>query len=352
MKENTLSIKAFIQASLFWYLVIFICYKNLLFRRVFGLSKTNSLIILTGIAIGVFVINFWISGKYARNEKSVYVTAILSYGIYAILTYCKYMKNIYIGIGVIFSVITIVYLGLVLCRKITNESARRRIIKIRKRKCYIGTRNIVAVACFLFLISAYVQTSIMGGVSQASEVKPTQLYGDEYSMENNMEMFLYLQPDEWEKIKGNIDLKLNILQTVINCEGRYLSFNKAITLHVDDLEDGVIAYYNHGDGSIYIDRAHLDDTSEEVLSYILHECYHCSQNQFSDIYRGLDVSDQNSYFMLEAAKYAAEIDNYVDAKEDLHGYYSQRLESDARAHSITSTKIIMDRIEEYVEEMR
>ena len=34
----------------------------------------------------------------------------------------------------------------------------------------------------------------------SSRVKGTAVYGDEYALAENIDMFLYLQPDEWDKL--------------------------------------------------------------------------------------------------------------------------------------------------------
>lgn len=349
MKGNTLSIWHFTCASVVFGAILNIAYRNMFFKKVFELDFTKSYIILLVLTFGVMIINFIVSGKYARNEIAVAATAIIPYGVYSAMSYFRYMRTTFIWIIILCLIAAAVYIGMVVSRKIRNENIRGKIIRRRIRKCYIGTRNIVAIACLAIVASVYVQTRVIGGLAIATNVKPAQLYGDEYSMSNNMDMFLYLQPEEWEKIQGDLELKLDILQTVLNCEGRYLSFNRPITLHAADLSYGTLAYYNHDEGTIYIDIAHMDDSSEEVLRSLLHEAFHCAQNQYSEIYRSLDVSDQNSYFMLDAALYTNEIENYVEGSKNFHAYYSQRLEADARAYGITSTSMIFNRIDEYLD---
>lgn len=101
---------------------------------------------------------------------------------------------------------------------------RSKIIKIRFRKAYLGVRNITAYACLACVVSVFIQSHVIGGI-QSTEVKATAVYGDEYALAENMDMFLCLQDAEWKKLAYNIDKKLAILQTVVNCEGRYLSFD-------------------------------------------------------------------------------------------------------------------------------
>lgn len=349
MKKNTLTVLQFIMFSIFWNVLAYSWYRCLLFKSVFDLGKLGSHLVLGGIILVFSLANYVISGKYGKNEKSIYAIIAISYGIYAFLSFFKYMKKAGILIAIISLLLACSYLVLLFGCEISPEKNRKKVMASRKRRAYLGARNIVAYACTVFLVCTFVKIVVLGNVSKVA--KPTQLYGDEYSMINNIDMFLYLQPEEWEKIKGDIDLKLNILQTVVNCEGRYLSFDKPITLHAADLEGGELAYYNDKESTIFIDMRHLDNSSsEEVLRSLTHECMHVAQHQLKDIYDALDSSDQNSYFMMEAARYEKEINNYKGGNDDYLLYYSQRLESMARAYGITATNIIFSRIAEYLEE--
>ncbi len=109
------------------------------------------------------------------------------------------------------------------------------------------------------------------------------------------------------------------------------------------------ACYNNSNSTIMINTDALDCSSEEILRSILHECYHCAQHQYVEIYNSLDVSDKDNFFMFDAARYADEIAHYTDGTENYPKYYSQRLEADARAYGITGTSNIFSRINEYLD---
>lgn len=55
---------------------------------------------------------------------------------------------------------------------------------------------------------------------------------------------------------------------------------------------------------------------------------------------------------MDLSIYSKEIDNYVDGQDASNYliYYSQRLESDARAYAKANTQIIFDRIDKYLQE--
>lgn len=346
MRSNEMSVKGYIFESLFWIIVAYVWYRNLLFLRVFALDDLKSKMILIGIVLAVFVLNICISGKYSRNTRSIWMTTILSFGIYAFLSYVNYMKKPYTWIIVIGMGLTVFYLLGLFARKVKSNQNKRRIMQIRRRRGYIAIRNIGAFVSMAVMISAYVQINVRGGLVTPGEVESTAIYGDEHSLNENIDMFLLLKPDKW--VETDASKRMDVLQTVINCEGRYLSFSKKVTLHVAELDAGVLGYYNHDDSTIYIDIYHLlNGSSEECLDTILHECFHCAQHEYADIYRSLDISDRKSYFMLDAARYAEEISNYVNGSKNYHEYYSQSLEADARAYAITASSIIFNRIDEH-----
>lgn len=104
-----------------------------------------------------------------------------------------------------------------------------------------------------------------------------------------------------------------------------------MTLYTEELEEGMLGYYNPERSSIYIDTNQLlYADSKTCLDIVLHECFHVSQYQYAQIYKSLLEADQNSYFLQDAAVYAKEFDNYVKGEESYVGYYSQKIEEDAR----------------------
>ena len=118
-------------------------------------------------------------------------------------------------------------------------------------------------------------------------------------------MFLYLQPEEWEKLGDDLDMKMAVLSAVVNTEGRYLGFNKKITLYTKNLEEGTRGYYSSANNAIYIDKNHiLNDSSRDVLESCLHECFHVAQDQYLDLYNSLDEEYKNMYFLMDAKQLA------------------------------------------------
>ena len=344
---NTFSELEFLAYSLFWNTLGFVWYRNLILRNVFDLGTKGSNLVLLAVIIVINMINYLICRKFARNQKSVFAVMALSYGTYSLISYMYYMKSAYVVIIIVSVLIIVARLIYIFCRKISFHKDRDRVVRARRRRGYIEARDIAALACTVMVIATFVQTEMFGNLAKPTQVQPAQLYGDEYQLSNNLDMLMYLLPDEWEKLKGDTDKKLSVLQAVVNCEGRYLGYDKPISIFAGDLDDGTLGYYNHEDGTICIDIEHLDDPSQKVLESVLHECYHVAQSMYADIYRSLGGSDQRNYFMTDAAMYADEIDNYIGGERNYHIYYSQRLEADARAYSISASSIYFSRLEEY-----
>jgi len=348
MKRNTLDFKEFIYYSLMLNIIAYLIYRNIFFKTIGNLTVSESHGVLGGIVLIVFLINLAITGSWGKNEKAVMTTTILSYGIYTFVAYAKFMKTAYMWIWAITGVTTVAYLILIFGHRINNKNNRGKIMRIRNRRGYEGIRNIVACAGVAFTVIAFVQTSVVGGMT-SSQVKGTAVYGDEYALAENIDMFLYLQPDEWDKLGDDLDMKLSVLSTVLNTEGRYLGFNKKITLYTKDLDKGTLGYYSPSDNSIFLDTNHiLNDSSSDVLESLLHECFHVSQHQYADLYNSLSAEDKNMYFLMDAKEFAEEFDSYVSGSSDYMHYYSQSCESTARSYGKSATQVIFDRIDDYI----
>lgn len=349
MKNNIFTFKGYFLYSLFLDVIAYIWYKNIFFRIEEVGFDVKQHFLLIAISACVFLINYAIAGNYALNPNSALMTTFLTYGIFVIVSWYKYVKSACNWIGRVTLICTVVYLILVFGRRIKSRKNRDKIIRVRMQKGYLGIRNIAAYAGIICIISVFVQSHVIWGIN-STEVKATAVYGDEYALAENMDMFLCLQDEEWENLAYDIDRKLSVLQTVVNCEGRYLSFKQKVTLYTEELEDGMLGYYDPESNSIYIDMEHLlYADSENCLETVLHECFHVSQYQYAQMYKSLSEADQNSFFMQDAAVYAREFDNYVKGEDSYRGYYSQKIEEDARNYSKTACEDIFGRIKEYAD---
>lgn len=160
MRINTLSKKEFIYFSIFFNCIAYIWYRNLFFTEILYLSSKMSLLILVGAVLAVNCINYYVSGKYARNEKAVITTTILSYGIYALISNMGYMKKAYVCIIAAVISCIVIYLSFVFGRRINDGRRKGRIIRSRYKKGYIGARNIAAYGAIVVLIYTFMGVSL------------------------------------------------------------------------------------------------------------------------------------------------------------------------------------------------
>ena len=350
MKRNTLDYMDFIFYSLFLNNVAYLIFRYGFFKTIGDLSVTDSHWVLVAIVLIAFIINFAITFRWGKNKKAVLATTLISYGLYTYFAYSKLIITAYICTIAIAVIVAVAYLVLIFWRRISNKQNRSKIIRNRKRRGYEGVRNIAACAGLVFMIMAFVYDSTTNQIAIGQDGE-TVVYGDEYALSKNIDMFLYLQPEEWEKLGDDLDMKMAVLSAVVNTEGRYLGFNKKITLYTKNLDEGTRGYYSSINNAIYLDKNHiLNDSSRDVLESCLHECFHVAQDQYVDLYNSLDEEYKNMYFLMDAKQLAKEFDSYVDGKSNYTRYYSQECERSARAYGKASAQAIFDRIDEYLKD--
>lgn len=351
MSRNTMEYMEYILTTLFWYVIGCIWYRNLLFTSLRGFSKTESYIVAASLLVGGFLINFVITRKYDRTFLSIISTFFVGLGIYTYIVYAEYLTFfVYVAIGA--GVVSLIYLLVLFCRKVKKTKDKKKIWGARIRCGYLGMRNIVACAGLLLMVSVVVKTIFFGGLITTHQVKGTSVYGEECLLANNIGDFLKLQPEEWDKL--DLKERVKICQVLANCEGRYLGLNKKVTVTSSKTEPRVLGFYNDENHRITISVDHLKNSPvREVVETVCHEIHHAAVHQYKEVYDGLAPEDKNLIFLMDAAEYAWEIDNYTSGTSgNLEGYYSQKLEQMARSYSVTSAQQIYDRIDEYLEEQK
>lgn len=345
--KNSLTIKEYILCSLFCSITAYIWYRNLFYTNIRGCSTGKSHIVLGGIIIATFVINIFISGKWARNEKSIVATTLFPFGLYAFITFSQYLSKTFMVIVFITGFVSVSYVLFIFSRRIVNVNNKKKYLKARARRSYIGVRSILAFGSIAIVVCTFAKANMSDGLVSSKEIQGTAVYGDEYAMSANMDKFLLLPDEEWKKL--SVEQKVTVLQAVLNCEGRYLGLNKKLTLYSSKLQEGTLGYYNYVDGIVQIDIDQLSGESRDAVETICHEAFHAAQHQYADIYDQLDESDKNSYFMLDAATYSHELKNYENGDRDMYAYASQKCEQEARYYGLSSSQQIYERIDDYLE---
>jgi cbb3-type cytochrome oxidase subunit 3 len=353
--KNTLSFKEFLLVQLLWIETGYIWYGKIIFTNLSGMTKNQSQLVLLGIVIGVVVINLIFSVRWSRNSVSAFFTMLTAFGIYTSFAYYKYVSDMYNLIGMIAAWV-IIFISLLLLggtvyaltyKKIKNQKK----IKVRFAQAeYSSMRNIVGATAVVAMIGLVGKSYIYGSIAEPENVaaiEVTEIYDIENSFDYNIDMMVGLASETWKTL--SVEEKMDILQVLVNIEGRYLGFDKTIRVVADNLDRSILGYYVDEDGLIVINISLLFEEPQSIVKTVEHECRHAAQHTLVRIYNELDEAQQNSIYMYEASVYKTEFENYVDGEESYYQYYAQECESDARSYSEEAVNDIYNRIDEYLQ---
>ena len=340
--------KEFIFSTIVVYIVGYFGYYSLFFIKFENRNVLQSNLVLWAIHILIYFLNFFITKKWDVNDKNVITTMLMGFTIYSYLTYAKYFTNIFtISAGVSFFLVAI-YGVFVYCRRIPDGKNPKRIFKLRNRRMYVGIKNVVAVMGLSLMVMLFINRYVVGGLLvSSSETQYVDVVEPEEYFLQYADKFLYLTPEMWEKL--NEQEKLNILQYGANYEALSLGLPSNLVLYSSNLDEGTMGYYDYEKSIIQINIDHLKNSDlEKVYQTIAHELYHGAQYAYASAYQGLDESKKKLSFFQDAAQYAKEWSQYKSAeKAGYEAYYTQQLESDARAYAIMAWHRIEGRIELY-----
>lgn len=344
MKKNTLSGKEYLWNYLFWGVIGYIWYQNLLFTNIEGMTVFQSNLVLIGSMVLGFIINTVLSVQWSRNTFSIINSMLIPFGIYTFITYNPYLSNLYKPLLIVAGIIFVSGIAVAVFAKV-NSTNRRRIRMIRKRRSVIAARTVGAITSAV-IIGCIFGRSYIGGALISSQECTTSTYGDEYTIANNIDTVLLLKPENWDKVSSAQE-RLDILQCVVNIEGNFLGLNKEVHIYSKMLDEGVLGYYSERESAVYISAKHLmRDSIYDILDTVGHEMYHAAEHRYVEIYNNLSPEDQASYFFYDASIYAEEFSNYVSGKDDFITYYGQKCEKDARSYGRSAVGDYYSRISE------
>lgn len=352
MKRNTLSTRDYVIETLFWTIIAFVWYQNLFFTNIEGKTVGGSnaiLIVMVALAIAV---NMVLTISWNRTTGSAITSVIIPYGVYAYITYIKYISKAYriiawVAVGI--CVLTMIY---ILAVKFHAKSKRKRIL--RKAKMAYSTFRFIGAAASVSLIVCLFCNVYVGGALISPDAKPTSSYGEEYTIAANMDTVLLLQEEEWNNL--SLEERMDVLQCICNIEGRYLGLNREIHIYASKMDENLLGYYNDSASSIQISIDLVESGNPyETLDTVCHEMYHAGQARYVEIFESLDEDAQRSYFLYDASVYADEFHNYKNARmaddaSDYLEYYGQWCEQDAREYAYEAVVDYYSRIDEYLEQ--
>ena len=344
--KNTLDLREYIKEHIVWSLLLFLWFRNLLFRCIPDYTYIESLFGFLIISVCVMAVGIAVSWKKNRNYKNLIENVLLSWGVFVCITYMDRYRARIRNILIVLVVVSVVLSVIVLFRRIKRKDKRQKIIMRRiENVASLWKRN--AAIGSLFIMIPVAVSSLLYGTVLNTKAEVVKVYGDEHSLKSNIEVISDIEPARWENLC--IEDKLFVAQKIVNCEARYYGRSHEITVGTDELSTGTLAYYKDSTHQIVIDLEHLDNSySYYILKSILHEVHHAYQYNQVEIYQKLDKEDRKLYMFYDASVYMEEFANYEDGDENFYAYYTQLAEIHAREAGETESLEYIEAINEYL----
>lgn len=332
MKSNNSYGKVeFIVKHIYWALIIWMLYKNFLFRCVASFSFTDSRLILLGVVVIICVLGILTNLKFNRNAVSIFFNLVLAYGIYTVMAYIEIRRTLILVSLSVAAALSVIYAILVMSRRIKKGKAGkvicRRIfgvVNVTVRLCGIGLAVIMLVTCGNLIFGSSIMKSRAG--------LPVKGNDSEQMILDNMETISLLNEQAWSTL--SLQEKLNVLQLVADIEQIELGLPNALNVGAANLEENLMGYYLDNTYEIIVSIDMLQyGSSLNALDTICHEAYHSYQYRIVDAFMEADEGSKNLRLFTKAKLYMNELENYIDASKDIDGYSEQECEKDANMYS-------------------
>ncbi len=308
--------------------MVFLWFRNLVFRCIPNCTYTESLVGFLIISICVMAVGIAVWWKRNRNYRNLLENILLSWGVFVCITYMEVFKERFTYMLYALVVVSLVLSIIVLFSRIKRKDKRRKIMIRRIEKVAALWKSNAAIGSLIIMFPVAVSSLLYGTVLN-SKAEVVKVYGDEHSLKANIEIIADIEPSRWENL--TIEEKLFVAQKIINTEARYYGLTHEILVGTDDLSGGTLACYRDSIHQIVIDLGHLEDSySYYVLSSLLHEVHHAFQHNQVEIYQKLDEEDRNLLLFYDASIYMEEFADYEDGEENFYEYYTQLAEIRAR----------------------
>lgn len=365
---STISSFQCVLEHVYWVFIVFICYNNIIFVSLDGMSASKSKLILIICMVISSVIGTVIRWNKYMTTRAVFADVMIGIGIYTILAYRKYYPK---WIGTIIAVLVLLcalYTVLIFIRKykgiaiskISNIRKKRFVIKNRLLKAFNGTSLAAGVMLTVLLVPITYNRIFNGGILVANAVVREAAEGfdkdyteNEFSLTANIDVISKIRtPETWEPLSA--DEKLEVLQRICDCEANYFGIETPVAVVMNELDEHILGEYNNFERRITINRIHLENCKpEEILNTILHEYYHHWQYTLINLWLNASESDKKLRVFEHCEEYLNELANYQDERdsfEEYVRYYTQYLERDARQYAAQTVKEYYDEIDLILEE--
>lgn len=346
MEQNNMTRKEYIKEHIIWNLLVFLWFRNLLFKCIPKFTYTESLFGFVILSVIVMAICIALTWNRNRNYWNLIENIILCWGVFVCITYMNLYRTRIVYVGIATAAISLLLSILVLFRRIRRRDKRNLIIKRRVENVAILWKRNSAIA-FLVIMVPVATSSLLYGTVLNSKAEVVKVYGDEHSLKANIEVISDIEPSRWENL--GIEDKLLVAQKIVNCEARYYGLSHEIMVGTDDLSVGTLAYYRDSTHQIVIDLDHLENSySYYVLSSLLHEVHHAYAHNQVALYQKLDEEDRNLFIFYDASVYMEEFAKYEDGDENFYAYYTQLAEIHAREAGETESLEYIEAVNEYL----
>lgn len=344
--KNTMSLGEYIKEHVVWSLLVFLWFRNLLFRCMPESTYTESLlgfVVLSTIVMAICIVITWHGN---RNYQNLIENVILCWGVFVCITYMDLYSTRIVYVGIVTAAISLLLSILVLFRRIRRRDKRNIIIKRRVENAAILWKRNSAIASLVIMFPLAVSSLLYGTVLN-SKVEVTKVYGDEHSLKSNIGVISDIEPSRWEAL--SMEDKLAVCQKIVNTEARFYGVTHEIFVGTDELSDGTLAYYRESTHQVVIDLDHLaNGYSYDVMESLLHEVYHAYTWDLIYLYKKLDEEERNLLMFYDASVYMEEFANYEDGDENFYAYYTQLAEIHAREAGETESLEYIEAINEYL----
>lgn len=321
--------------ALIWFRIIFECIPHLDYST----SKNILYVLLLSGCIFGIACNI----KTRRNNFSMAVNIIIPLGIYALIVYFHYFRTVTILVIVSAILLITIYGFLIFGRKIKNIPKEHIIKKRRIRIFAYGSRSLLAMCMAVMMVFMGVKTTLSGSLLKSGVESTNTQTDEEWTIANNIETVCKLQDSVWSGL--SLDERMDVLQVIANIEANYLGTDFELNVSSSPLEEYVLGQFSESSHSITLDMEHVKfDSSEDILTSLLHECRHGYQHSCVSLLDDFDEEDKNLYIYREIAEYKYGFANYNKIP-----YYSNPVEVDARQYARESVEDYRNRIKEHME---
>lgn len=192
----------------------------------------------------------------------------------------------------------------------------------RYRKTRAAALRRARTGVFLLLLTVLIWNSAVGLLQTAESVSEYSTSAEEILLDEDTWMDL----DDTEKVK--------VLEAYANQKAKELGIAHPLELVSAELENKVQGLYRHGEHRIYVSEACIRLSLPVCLVEIVaHEVRHAYQYNLAEAYMHTDEEYRHLLLFESAEAYADGLVNYISAEEDSEGYFSQRVEADAREYA-------------------